>query len=127
MYCEPISNYELWQAVESLKINKSCGPDGISARLDKENVSVLLEPLNYIYNLSLLHGVVPEKLKIAKVIPLFKKGDAQLSSNYRPISLLSVFGQIFKNKYICAFIPSSVNLMFYTSISLVFAKIILQR
>ena len=47
-----------------------------------------------VYNLSLSTGAVPEKLKIAKVIPVFKKGDVHLACNYRPISLLSIFDKL---------------------------------
>ena len=43
---------------------------------------------------SLKTGTFPEKLQLAKVIPLFKKGCPQIASNYRPISLLSVFSKI---------------------------------
>ena len=39
-------------------------------------------------------GIVPEKLKTAKVVPIFKKGDRSLASNFRPISLLSVFDKL---------------------------------
>ena len=42
-----------------------------------------------IINQMLTNGIFPEKLKLAKVIPVFKSGDDQLFSNYRPISLLS--------------------------------------
>jgi len=50
--------------------------------------------LSYIYNLSLETGIVPNKFKIAKVIPIFKKGNTELPNNYRPISLLSIFDKI---------------------------------
>ena len=46
------------------------------------------------FNLSLEHGVFPNKLKTAKVIPLYKGGDASLMSNYRPISLTSPFAKL---------------------------------
>ena len=39
--------------------------------------------------------VFPDKLKIAKVIPLFKKGDESLIENYRPISSLSSSSKVF--------------------------------
>jgi hypothetical protein len=78
----------------SLSNNKSPGPDEISAKLLKENCYIFCEPLQYIYNLSLCTGVVPQKLKFAKVIPVFKQGDSTSASNYRPISLLSIFNKM---------------------------------
>ena len=41
-------------------------------------------------------GIFPDKLKCAKVIPIHKKGAHNNPSNYRPISLLSVFGKLFE-------------------------------
>ena len=53
-------------------------------------------PTYLIINQSLCSGIFPSKLKIAKVIPLFKKGDIQLFGNYRPISLLSSVSKVFE-------------------------------
>ena len=44
-------------------------------------------------------------MKIAKVIPVFKKGDSDTPSNYRPISLLSIFHKLFE-KIVCTRITS---------------------
>ena len=38
--------------------------------------------------------IFPERLKLAKVIPVFKKGDSKLITNYRPISLLPVISKV---------------------------------
>ena len=41
-------------------------------------------------------GIFPQKLKVGKVSPIFKKGNVQLFHNYRPISVLPIFGKIFE-------------------------------
>ena len=47
-------------------------------------------------NLSLLNGIFPSKLKLAKVVPIYKKNEDTNISNYRPISLLPTFSKIFE-------------------------------
>ena len=47
-------------------------------------------------NQSFQSGIFPDKLEIAKVISLFKKGNTELPSNYRPISILPIFSKIFE-------------------------------
>ena len=50
--------------------------------------------MKYIFDLSLKNGIFPEKLKIARVTPIFKSGEKALVNNYRPISVLSCFSKI---------------------------------
>ena len=56
--------------------------------------STVIKPLLLIIRQVLNTGIFPEKLKIAKVIPIFKKGDEELFSNYRPISILPSISKI---------------------------------
>jgi hypothetical protein len=67
---------------------------GLSTFLLKKVAPVILSPLKHIFRRSFETGIVPSKLKIAKVIPIFKSGDASDVNNYRPISLLSTFSKI---------------------------------
>jgi hypothetical protein len=60
----------------------------------KASIQNTAVPLTHIINLSLATGVVPQKMKIAKVIPIFKSGDRTLFTNYRPISILPVYSKI---------------------------------
>ena len=47
----------------------------------------------YIMNLSLSSGTVPDQMKIAQVVPLFKTADLSLFTNYRPVSFLPAFSK----------------------------------
>ena len=51
----------------------------------------IVTPLEHIFNISLQKGVFPDGMKLARVIPLFKNGEINDFSNYRPISILSQF------------------------------------
>jgi len=93
-FCEPITEIELSNLIYSLDVKKSSGHDNISPQIVKDNCTILAKPLLYLFNLSFEQGIVPDELKIAKVIPLFKKGDITSPANYRPISLLSIFNKL---------------------------------
>ena len=60
-------------------------------------ISDIAPTLSHIFNRSLLTGIVPSLLKIAKVNPIFKAGDNQMFSNYRPISVLPAISKILEN------------------------------
>ena len=93
IFIKPVVEDEIKLIIKNLK-ESSAGWDSISSRIVKTTYSLFLTPLTYIMNISLLKGVVPSELKIAKVIPLFKSGDPTKFSNYRPVSVLPVFSKI---------------------------------
>jgi len=75
IYIEPTDKSELLKLVNKLCKSKSPGPDNNNIRpgLIKEVIEVIVDPLLHIYNLSLNKGIVPDKLKTAKVVPIYKK------------------------------------------------------
>ena len=76
------------KTLHSIKSKSSSGRDGISTKLLKFLSPALISPLLAIINQTLNTGINSDKLKIAKVIPLFKKDDTAKTDNYRSISLL---------------------------------------
>ena len=80
--------------IDNFPSKNSCGYDGISLRLLKFCKLTIIKPLMLIIRQVLNTGIFPEKLKIARVIPIFKKGDEELFSNYRPISILPAISKI---------------------------------
>ena len=91
---------EVLNEINRLKPGKAAGYDNIRPDLIKDCYESLVTPLTYIYNVSFVTGVFPDIWKIAKVIPVFKKGDRSNVDNYRPISLLSCFEKILE-RLIC--------------------------
>lgn len=87
---------ELRSICKSFKSGKAPGIDNIPIHIIKNCFDLIAEPLVKLVNLSLTTGVFPDKLKIAKVIPIFKTGDSDSVTNYRPISLLTSFSKIFE-------------------------------
>ncbi|XP_065678977.1 uncharacterized protein LOC136093705 [Hydra vulgaris] len=89
---EPIlTKSELHNAFNSLKKIKSAGIDQINVNVIKSVFDIIEPSLFHILNLSLKSGLIPDKLKIAKITPIFKSGDETNISNYRPISVLPCF------------------------------------
>ncbi len=93
-FLHPVQEIEMQKQLLKLKTNKGPGHDNISPKLLKLCADVVTKPLTHIINLSFLNGSIPDPLKIAKVIPVFKKNEETLPGNYRPISLLSVLHKV---------------------------------
>jgi hypothetical protein len=85
---------EIIDATNLLLPKKSLDMNGVSLFFIKKVINSLANPLAHVFTCSLKLGYVPNQLKLAKVIPIFKSGDRQSMDNYRPISLLSNFSKI---------------------------------
>ena len=89
-----LQDQELEDAFNSLKPNKSPRFDNISLSVVQFCASGIFNPLNHIFNISLQTGIFLNGLKIARVSPIFKKGEEFFFSNYRPISVLPYFSKL---------------------------------
>ena len=90
-HCTPT---DIIKIVKKLRSNTAPGPDGITALFLKNIIAHIADPLSKVYNRSLQEGNLPHDWKKALIIPLYKKGDAQLTTQYRPVSLTSVICKI---------------------------------
>ena len=93
-FLNPTNIDEIIKITKNLKASNSSGIDNISTKLLKMTINEIAPVLSRIFNKSLLSGIVPSQLKIAKVNPIFKSGDNQVFSNYRPISILPSISKI---------------------------------
>lgn len=96
MCISPTTPNEVFNLVKSMASKQSCGNDEIPIGLFKDHIAILAEPLSDFFNKCIDEAIFPEQLKIAKVIPIYKKGSRTDPKNYRPISLLPVLSKIFE-------------------------------
>ena len=76
--------------LDRIKCNKSCGPDNIMPKILKYSTPSIAVHLTRLLNLYISTSTWPTEWKLSHVTPVFKKDDATLVSNYRPISVLSI-------------------------------------
>ena len=89
----PIEPEEIVTEILTLSSNKSYGLYTCPIHLLKCSRQILGEPLAIIFSTIIESETFPTKQKIAKVISIFKAGDANAPNNYIPISLLSIFSK----------------------------------
>ena len=89
-----LTDLELENAFASIKTKTSLRYDDISADVVKRVSDEIFVILKHIFNISLAKGVFADKLKIARVTTIFKKGNNTLVTNYRPISVLPCFSKL---------------------------------
>ena len=94
VFFKPISPVDILSIVKGLKNSKTCGHDDLNSFVLKKIIHYIVDPLCYIFNMSLNFGKYPQSFKLAKVIPVFKKGNRNQCNNYRPISILPCISKI---------------------------------
>ncbi len=85
---------DVYDILNTLKTTKSAGCDDIPPRLLRICAGGISSSLASLFNRSFSESKVPAEWKKARVVPVFKRGDKSLPTNYRPISLLCVISKV---------------------------------
>lgn len=92
----PIDEYEIKKIISNLKNTTAVGIDGLPIKVIKSAKELLASPLADVINCCFAQGYFPDEFKIAKIIPLHKKGSKNDKTNFRPISILPTLSKIFE-------------------------------
>ena len=91
---EPCTENEIQSIISKMK--KEGGPEDISRRMLRLCGPFAVRLIASLINSCMTQGVFPDILKLAKITPVFKKGQKNLVQNYRPISVLNNLNKIFE-------------------------------
>ena len=93
IFLTPCDKEEIEETIKSFQNDKA---SDISIFVLKKCIFHISGHLAGFLNCFMESGIFPKTLKIGKVTPVFKKGDPQIFDNYRPISILPIFGKVFE-------------------------------
>lgn len=94
LFLYPTDPIEIDKIILKLKTNSAPGIDNIPVNIIKNSHAILCSMIAHICNLSISTGIFPNIFKKAVVVPIYKGGEVEAVSNYRPISLLSTISKI---------------------------------
>ena len=92
----PFTETDIVNIINSLSNNKGSPFNDIPVKIMKDLIEIYSKKLTNIFNSCLETGYFPTTLKLADVVPIFKKGDNNDKENYRPVSLLPNFSKVFE-------------------------------
>ena len=99
---------EIKYLMEKINPKKATGSDDLPGKFLNISAPIVAAPLAKLINLSISTGEYPDILKIAKVLPIYKKGEHTDMNNYRPISILTHMNKIYET-IICNQLKSFLN------------------
>ena len=91
-----VDTVTIHRALCKMKKSFGFGSDGIASNFLKIAYPVISNSICDIFNFSIFSGSFPDSWKIARVAPIFKGGQRDDRSNYRPISVLPVVSRLFE-------------------------------
>ncbi len=94
MFMSPTDQNEVLKIITVLKSENSSGHDNINSKFLKLIKHDIASPLVILFNKSLETGIVPDLMKLAEIIPIYKSKDKTLLNNYHPVSLLPIFSKL---------------------------------
>ena len=92
----PICPAKVLQLFLNLSDRKASGLDNISSKLLKVAAPVIATSITDLFNCSISTGVFPDEWKLARVVPVFKKGIRSDVNNYRPTSIIPIIARVFE-------------------------------
>ena len=93
LFLEYCSANEISDIIKGFDNSKS---SDIPIKIIKRSAPIINNVLSSCINKCMKSGFFPNHLELGKITPIFKKGDAELFENYRPISTLPIFSKIFE-------------------------------
>lgn len=92
-----LSMFDIEAAIINLESKNNCGPDNLSPIFIKKCGDALVWPLWILYQKTKDEEIIPTRLKMSRVVPVFKKGKKDNITNYRIVAISPVILRIYES------------------------------
>lgn len=99
MFLRNTDENEILNIVRNFGNKLSLDCNDFSMALVKDIIPYVIQPFTFICNKPFSDGICPDSMKVAKIAPLYKSGDKDMFTNYRPVSLLPQFSKILEKLF----------------------------